>query len=500
MKWSEEQEAIFDWFVKSRGNLIVRARAGTGKTTTILEAALRAPEKAILLAAFNKNIADELKARIPVRHIEAKTLHGLGYKFVMQNVKDVRVDTRGERKKKLAEQACVQAKINIADKRGRDLVALVADLHNKAREIAPWLATHSDEDAAVKSLTALAIRFDMVLDDDDGGAAKVAATLARQAMKLAMAPSAVIDFADMIFLPIVNGWIRPWYDLVIVDEAQDMTPAQLFLARGACRKNGRVAVVGDDRQAIYGFRGADSGALDRLKTELEAHEVGLTITYRCPKSVVELAAEIVPDYRAADDAPEGEVVDMAYVTMIEEAREGDFILSRKNAPLVRVCLALLKRGMRASIRGRDIGQGIISLVRRLKARTIDDLTPRLKEWKDKEYARAMERLSKEAAAERIAHVWDQADIVEILADDAHSLAELERACTQLFSDDPNHPPVVCSSVHKAKGLEASNVYMMVDTFSDESLEEDNIRYVAITRAKARLVLVEGGVKKRRRED
>ena len=59
-KWSEQQESIFGWFREGEGNLVVRARAGTGKTTTIIEAITYAPEEKILLAAFNRKIADEL--------------------------------------------------------------------------------------------------------------------------------------------------------------------------------------------------------------------------------------------------------------------------------------------------------------------------------------------------------------------------------------------------------------------------------------------------------
>jgi len=91
----------------------------------------------------------------------------------------------------------------------------------------------------------------------------------------------------------------PTYDLVVVDEAQDMTASQLQLAIQSCRKGGRIAIVGDDRQAIYSFRGADSKSLDRLKGILKAKELGLTTTYRCPKRVVEIASRYVPDFRAA---------------------------------------------------------------------------------------------------------------------------------------------------------------------------------------------------------
>src|SRR5580658_7297407 len=88
--WSPQQQAIFQWFERGSGNLVVRARAGTGKTTTIIEALAHAPESKILLAAYNKSIAEELSSRLT--RGEAKTSHGVGFAFVRQQWKGVRVD------------------------------------------------------------------------------------------------------------------------------------------------------------------------------------------------------------------------------------------------------------------------------------------------------------------------------------------------------------------------------------------------------------------------
>jgi hypothetical protein len=41
-----------------------------------------------------------------------------------------------------------------------------------------------------------------------------------------------MDFTDMIFLPVRNGWLVPMFDMVVVDEAQDMTVAQLETRAG----------------------------------------------------------------------------------------------------------------------------------------------------------------------------------------------------------------------------------------------------------------------------
>src|SRR5262249_35443957 len=180
-------------------------------------------------------------------------------------------------------------------------------------------------------------------------------------------------------------------DIVSVGGAQDMTVAQLEIANGLCR--GSVVIVGDDRQAIYDFRGADSGSLDRLKTELNADELPLNTTYRCGKAIVELAQRYVPDFEAGEGNGEGSVTNLAITKLSSEAALGDFILSRANAPLVSVAMSLLRAGKRARIKGRDIGKGLISLVNKLKARSVPELLMKLNVWQEREITRLEARFA-----------------------------------------------------------------------------------------------------------
>src|SRR5690606_5876326 len=143
--------AIFAWFAGGQGNLIVRARAGTGKTTTIIEALKHAPEQRILLAAFNKRIQVELQERISNPAVEALTLHGVGFAAVRRYWERLRVDSRGERALALAESVCGQQAPD-------PIKRLVAKLVTRAREMAP-LADTGDE------LEALAIECDLTPDD-----------------------------------------------------------------------------------------------------------------------------------------------------------------------------------------------------------------------------------------------------------------------------------------------------------------------------------------------
>jgi DNA helicase-2/ATP-dependent DNA helicase PcrA len=281
-----------------------------------------------------------------------------------------------------------------------------------------------------------------------------------------------------------------------VDEAQDMTRAQLELALRATYENGHVVLCGDDRQAIYGFRGADSGSLDRLKSELSADELGLTVTYRCPKSVVNMARQFVPDYEAAPEAPEGQICERSVDQMLASVQARDFILSRTNAPLAGLCLALIRDGKRAYIRGREIGTGIVAVVRKLKLRDMSDLHSSLTKWTERELAR-VDRKRKpgdEAKSNAVADlIRDKAAVIEILADGCATVGELIARIESMFQTPKAGEPetrIMLATIHKAKGLEAPNVYTLESTFKRKGGEEDNIRYVAITRSQGGLFLVQ----------
>lgn len=476
--WSEQQVAIFEWVKSGVGHLVVRARAGTGKTTTIIQALVYAAVKLGLLVAFNKRIATELSQKLKNPSFEAKTLHAIGYKFVMRNWAGIKLDE--DRGWTLAKKAEPQAPDSIS--------ALVKKLASFAKGSCPF--------PTVQNLVDLAIERDLTPDEDneeDGWTVERIATIAKKAMDLACEKDGTLDFDDMCFVPVRNGWLRPYYDLVIVDEAQDMNATQLIIAQKSCKKTGRIVVVGDDRQAIYGFRGADSNSIDRLKSELNATELPLTITYRCPKAVVALAQQLVPDYVAADTAPEGVVRDIAYEQLFEQAQVNDFILSRKNAPLAKACMKFLRAGKRAKIEGKDIGAGLIAMMKKVKGRSMPDFMARLAKFEEKQVARIRASAKDADKANALVEAFqDKTETLRVLAQDLASIKELETRINGLFDQAAEAGGfIVLSSVHKAKGLETDRCFLLTETFRTFPVEEQNIKYVAITRAKRELVWVTG---------
>lgn len=485
--WSDEQEAIFAFGVNEDANLVVIARAGTGKTTTIVELVKRYlqahPDEPIVVCAYNKRIADELTYRFrDFDTVEVKTLHALGFSIVRNQWDRVRVAKPAfKRADYLTEQVCGKmVPFNI--------LKLVTKLHSKGREIVPLASSAAD-------LYPIAEQFECAPDnywEIQGYGLAYVCQKAFEAMVLSeseeIAKKTGIDYADMVCLPVRMKWTFPQYARVVVDEAQDMSLAKLLLAQGVCA--GKMIVVGDNRQAIYGFAGADSGSLARLKKELNAKELGLKTTYRCGKKIVQEANRYVPDFVAGESAHEGMVRSIPKEQLFKEVKASDFVLSRLNAPLVSIAMYLLRNNTRCRIVGKDIGDGLKTLVQQWAkgSNSVPEFLERLYNWEVKQ----VERARRLKWTDRLEQILDQSETMKHLAMNATSIRHIEERIDYLFSDDGegDNTIVVLSTVHKAKGLEANRVFVLQSTLRPgKSAEEDNICYVAITRARSELIYV-----------
>jgi superfamily I DNA/RNA helicase len=482
--WSEEQQDIFTEFREGMDPVLVDAVAGSGKTTTIVEGVKCARESNPLVCAFNKKIADTLTERLADTYASAKTLHSLGYGIIRRQWKGMPLSQENERGEQITDEVTKRDKATLP----KLIRRLITNMHTKARELHPltW-----DETA----LWEMGGKFDLLPDDQGWGRFGPEYVIEKTAEAMAWAtenePSRVtgIDWADMMFLPLAWDITAKDYDLVVVDERQDMSAAQLDLAQRVC--DGRLILVGDKHQAIYGFRGADQAAGERIAAALNAKSLPLTTCYRCDEAVIRDAQRLVPHIRARQDAEEGTVDASLYEDMLTSAVPGDFILSRLNAPLVTATLTLLRNGIRARMAGRDIGQGILKLLRRLK---IERATPLYRaqaavhDWEMKE----RQRFAARGLLSEVNRVIDTAGMLYAFINDARDGAEMINRIENLFTDELG-PYVMTSSVHKAKGLEADRVWLLQESLyrGDDPVEEANIEYVAVTRAKHHLTKVTG---------
>ena len=461
-------------------HLLIQACAGSGKTTTLGLIAATIPQNLRSVAlCFNKAIADEFTRKLP-HHVEAKTLHSLGFAAVRAAVRNVRVD----------------------DRKLRNVIDSLPSLRTCAETVRRTLAG----DLAVL----VGLVSDMMVDPTDKEA--VADAVASTGRTVEMLNEAcehlpgllaqmdgmrgVITFSEMIRHPLVHGYALPQFDVVLVDEAQDLNASQHALVARIVKPGGKLIAVGDRAQSIYGFRGADRGSMDRLKSDWDMVELPLDVSFRCPRAVVAEAQTIVGDgIQPSPSAPEGEVIrrDAKALGQTEaELAPGDMVLCRINAPLVPLAFRLIRRGCRALIRGRDLGAGLLALVRRLKAADVGDLIAKARKWADKAIRQA-EAADKGAAT--VQAIEDKVDTLCAFAAESESVADLMGRIEAIFADVSPEGCVLLSTVHKAKGLEAERVVILrpdllpapwAKSEADQA-QEKNIAYVAITRAKRTLI-------------
>ncbi len=221
----------------------------------------------------------------------------------------------------------------------------------------------------------------------------------------------------------------------------------------------------------------------------------LTVTRRCPKCHVDLAQAIVPQIRAMDDAPIGAIQVVSEPAALDLMQPGDLVLCRVNAALIPTAYGLLRRGVKAVIRGRDIAQGLLSLISKLEQQSTDlpSLVTRLREYRYEELQRLAPLGDK--AAGRVGALMDKCDCLEELISGVRSVAELRGRIESLFADfEPDGRPreaVILGTIHRTKGLEGERVFVLKPELLPhpmakrewEYVQEENCAYIAVTRAK-----------------
>lgn len=481
---SPYQEKIFDFVANGKGNAVVEAVAGSGKTTTIVKALeLTKPTDKVAFLAFNKHIATELKKRAP-DHVHVSTIHSLGYSVLRKLEQKPEIDndktgTHMDSVYPIDKSVETSLRIQNRQKRGhlRKLVSLCK-------------ATLIDYEN-VNEVNEMCERYGI---DMNGETDEIISNLP-VVMKSCEEDLETIDFDDMIYLPLVNKRLRinfEKFDFLFIDEAQDLNKSQIeFVMNSLQPQTGRIIAVGDRKQSLYGFRGADVEAIPRLIKMLDATVLPLSISYRCPKSVVAKAKEIVPQIESSETAPDGEILEIKYDTFLNEVQAGDMVICRTNAPLVKPAFEVIRRGTKSIIRGKDIGSQLVNFVERFQAVDLSSLEVMMAEYSAKEYQRLLDR-GKELAAEM---VMDKLETIRSVSMECRTVSELTTKLDMLFSD--SNIGVVFSSIHRSKGLEADKVYILKPEiirhpkakFDWELEQEANTEYVAITRSKSKLIYV-----------
>lgn len=501
--------------LKIGGHVMITARAGTGKSFTMEIAACRQsgirradvvgseqqeqiwkdilryskPERMAGMA-FNTTIAGEMEESMP-KTVDVRTIHSHSLIALRKEGYKARV-TNG----KVSFALCDHLGITI-NRLGPTYPGFKAKFEKLCEMLKANLMLEATEEQCRWCMGRYGIAFPKGRDE-------MAFELAPIIVKRTLEDTERVDFSDMIAMSVYHNIMPRKFDQIFVDEAQDMNPAQ----QAFCYKIGRrIVLVGDTRQAIYGFAGADVHGMDTFAKKLSNSGYGLTqrmLTYsrRCCKSVIRLAQTLVPDIEALPTAIEGAVHDRDHsdINYSHEVRLGDMVVCRTNAPLVSISLNLMMDGVPCWIEGKKFGDDLIATIDQTKASSIYTLKERLLEQCEQKLALLRDKwyVSDEAKTT----IKDTYESLYKLADSCQTVDEVKQTITRLFLDVKRgekrvQNAVRLSSIHKAKGLEAERVWFHKQnncphkkaSTPEEMEQEWNLRYVAITRAKTELVMV-----------
>lgn len=545
MTFTPEQHHIFDFVRQGSGHGIIDAVAGAGKTTTIMECARFAADPSrVLFCAFNTSIAREIERKFKAQRlpqVAVKTIHALGYQILRENSDyAARLQLHEHKYRTLIKSEPMQQQLrpyvkellalhdlNLESKESRKVFARknllfrlerrLLEINQKHRSILNGpkfsafeemvrhygIFTHPEE-------VSKTFRSELELYH------AMSRILLKAGTEMA-ASSQVIDFTDMIYLPFVwqlNAATK--YDWIFIDECQDLSKAQFAVAAKYGKKGSRILAVGDPRQSIYGFTGADVESFDRVKRMTRATELPLTTCFRCPTSVIALAKEIRADIVGAKtDA--GTVTSIEIEEVFELARPNDLIISRFRAPILLLIFDFIDRGVKVRVAEDEANEFLGELKMLFKQSELQASVKQryqtFEALRQTVYDRNLWVIRQNASkipkiAERMLFIQAETEYLEKRLAFLHKKYELWQqdcrtvtAVLKRIKDfvSAKQDAIKLSTIHRAKGLEEKRVFV-VDydqlPFARqgqrdwEKIQEMNLKYVAITRASEELYLVE----------
>ena len=471
MKATDEQQAI----LKAAGRVVrINARAGTGKTTTLKMLAEQHRDQRILYLVFNRKAREEAQATFPA-NVDALTVHALAFRHEGYKWRDNLghfspadlLSAFGKKEQILATlshdfliyflnspyfklEDAVQPFLKYLPESMRDLFLYYQSrLIQAARGIATAWNTRQK-----------ACPHDFYLK------------LCHKAGKL----QAALDR----------------YDLLLIDEAQDLSPVMLD-ALGACRK--RLILVGDSHQQIYSFR----YAIDAMQKISCHEEFDLSLSFRFGAPIAELTSLFIQEAKQERQfrirGNQHTRSSVALYRQIQTAKRSKVaVLSRSNVALFENAVHLRSRATPFSFE-RDIYP--------LLMRTLDVYwlamqqpgeirDPLLRSFKNVE---DLETYTKDTDNFQLQGMLE---IVERYTDEFPEIVFELHALTQTGKDNTTKKGVILSTIHSAKGQEYDQVYIDADMAENLDVvmkndlehltDEVNVAYVGFTRAKQHLHL------------
>lgn len=495
--WSQFQKDIFEFVEKGQGHLVVEAVAGSGKTATLVKCLDFIPkDKKVLLVAFNKDIVTELEKKTSdLENVNVRTMHSLGLAMCKRNIDGINpIPDIFKYDVYIKENLKNLSSINIFKLNNNERYRYVSNIKKYVDFGRCYLSQ------TVNDLSFIEERYGIETIADEKEVAINVLQWGKNALES-------IDYGDMVWLPNELN-LKPLgllYDYIMVDECQDMNRAERELIYRCFKMGTRMFSFGDGNQAIYGFSAADVESFNDLKKRPNTTSLPLSISYRCSKNIVDFAKKLVPTIEANDDGRTGTIIQNV---KLDDVNDGDMIICRNNAPLIKIYNELLKLGKKCFIRGKDIGNNLKNVVKSTRKK---DLSLNLKKdgvfsalYNDMFTQRdiLMDRYGideKDAMeTQQIQNMLDIINALEVLSEGITTSDELIEKIDMIFPKKDKKKGIALSTIHKAKGLEADNVYVACKSLMpSKSAKKDwqisqeyNLMYVAYTRAKNTLGFID----------
>lgn len=449
IKYLPEQQAVIE---ATEPCLKVRAGAGTGKTSTLVGYAKARPSKRMLYLAFNKAIQLEAETKFP-KNTTCRTVHSIAYGKVAASRYKHKLAFGTPRANEIARTL----KTNVVNA-FHGINTLNAFLYSADSEIG---VSHAFSADVVPEQHARAI------------------DCAKAIWKAMRAPEGDVAMVHDGYLKLyhLEGHVPTGFDLIMMDEAQDANPVTAAIVDGF---SGGKVYVGDQNQGVYAFRGAQD-AMEGLG----APEYPLSTSFRFGQPVADVA-NILLEYAIADDmrltgAGKGSEVDGRRFS------GSTALIARTNGKLIGYAMDLINEGKSFHVVGgpESLRLGILMDAYHLYSRDNGNIkTP---------YIRQFESW---ANLERVAEDIDDPELtwlVGLVKKYGHGIPGVVTDIRNNCLPSSSGAAEILSTAHKSKGLEFDNV-MLADDFKPLSdpegvdIQEANLLYVAVTRAKRSLHL------------
>lgn len=490
-----EQQAILSAGATTRDSLMVTAYAGCAKTSTLEMLGQVLPKTPTMALAFNVKIKDEMTKRLP-QHVDCRTMNGLGHMAFGRGI-GKRLELDNKKLGNLVSALFKERQIKTMEGEWESVITLVR-LAQQA-QFAPEGYSAPASGITLEAWASLADDNFLPMKEELVWAARE--TLWRSVKQ---AFSGVISFDDQIYMSAVFSGAFPSMDTLLVDEAQDLSPLNHLQLRRCAPK--RLIVVGDPKQAIYAFRGADTRSMGSIRGILPTwQDLPLTTTFRCPHLVVGRNRHHAPGFNAFPTNKQGTLHQWqgqpwSWDKLRGVSKGEPVVLCRNNAPLLALCFKLLRQGIGAVILGRDIGKGLATILKKIAPQNLPmaSLLPAIQQWGDNERAKA------ELAGhdEKVAGIVDRQESLLAIAQGSAATDRDSMLSTISLIFSREHGAVTLSTGHRAKGLEWETVVHLdpwrvpsrqakkreANGDPSQMEQERNLLYVIETRTKDVLVL------------